>query len=138
MRTEIVLDALEHAVWTRDERLDGLIAHSDAGSQYTSIAYTERLADIGAMPSVGSIGDPIDNAVAESTIGLFKTELIRQQGPWRTIDDVELATLEYVDWFNHRRIHGEIGDIPPIEKETNHYRQIASLNEATTKEPGLH
>ena len=138
MRTEMVLDALEHAVWTRDGRLDGLIAHSDAGSQFTSIAYTERLADIGAMPSVGSIGDPIDNAIAESTIGLYKTELIRRQSPWKTIDDVELATLEYVDWFNHRRIHGEIGDITPIEKETNYYQQIASPDEAETKQPSLH
>ncbi|MCI0543670.1 MAG: IS3 family transposase [Actinobacteria bacterium] len=138
MRTEMVLDALEHAVWTRDDRLDGLIAHSDAGSQFTSIAYTGRLADIGAMPSVGSIGDPIDNAIAESTIGLYKTELIRRQGPWKTIDDVELATLEYIDWFNHRRIHGEIGDVPPIEKETNYYRQSASLTETETKEASLH
>lgn len=138
MRTTMVLDALEHAVWIRDQRLDRLIAHSDAGSQYTSIRYTERLAEIGGVPSVGSIGDPIDNAVAESTIGLYKTELTRRQGPWRTIDDVELATLEYVDWFNHRRVHGEIGHIPPAEKETNYYRQLASLTEAETKETSLH
>ena len=84
MRTDLVLDALEHAIWSRDQRLDGLIAHSDAGSQYTSIRYTERLADIGAAPSIGSVGDPIDNAVAESTIGLYKTELIARRGPWRT------------------------------------------------------
>jgi len=102
MRTDLVLDALEMAVWRRDERLDGLVCHSDAGSQYTSIRYTERLCEIGAAPSIGSVGDPIDNAVAESTIGLFKTELIRRQGPWRGPDDVELATLGYVDWFNHR------------------------------------
>lgn len=138
MRTTMVLDALEQAVWTRDEHLDGLIAHSDAGSQYTSIRYTERLADIGAMPSVGSRGDPIDNAVAESTIGLYKTELIRRQGPWKTVDDVELATLGYVDWFNQRRIHGEIGDIPPAEKEANYYRKQASLTEAKTNQTSLH
>ena len=122
MRTDLVLDALEMAVWRRDERLDGLVCHSDAGSQYTSIRYTERLAEIGAAPSIGSVGDPIDNAIAESTIGLFKTELIRRQGPWRGPDDVELATLGYVDWFNHRRLHGEIGNVPPAELEVTYYR----------------
>lgn len=123
MRTELVLDALEHAIWARDDTLDGLIAHSDAGSQYVSIRYTERLAEIGAAPSIGSVGDPIDNAVAESTIGLFKNELIRRRGPWRHVDDVEFATLGYVDWFNHRRLHSEIGNVPPVEAEQAHYRQ---------------
>ena len=122
MRTDLVLDALEMAVWQRDDRLDGLICHSDAGSQRRSLRYTERLAEIGAAPSIGSVGDPIDNAVAESTIGLFKTELIRRHGPWRGIDDVELAALGYVDRFNHRRLHGEIGHIPPAELEATHYR----------------
>jgi putative transposase len=126
MRTELVLDALEMAIWRRDELLDGLVCHSDAGSQYTSIRYTERLAEIGAAPSVGSVGDPIDNAVAESTIGLYKTELIRRRGPWRNVDEVELATLTYVDWFNHRRLHAEIGDVPPAELEATHYRQAAA------------
>lgn len=118
MRTELVLDALEMAVWRRGCRLEGLVAHSDAGSQYTSIRYTERLEEIGAAPSIGSVGDPIDNAVAETVIGLYKTELIGRRGPWRTPDDVELATLEYVDWFNHRRLHSSIGDMPPMEFET--------------------
>jgi putative transposase len=127
MRTELVLDALEHAVWTRARQghkdLSGLVAHSDAGSQYRSIAYTERLAAAGAAPSVGSVGDAYDNALAESTIGLFKTELIKPRGPWRTVEQVEIATLEYVDWFNHRRLHSAAADLPPAELEAAHYRQ---------------
>jgi putative transposase len=124
MRTELVLDALEMAIWRRARVLDGLVCHSDAGSQYTSIRYTERLAEIGAAPSVGSIGDSYDNSLAESTIGLYKTELIRRHGPWRTLEEVELATLAYLDWFNHRRLHGQIGDIPPAELEATYYRQL--------------
>ncbi len=139
MRTDLVLDALEHAIWARDERLDGLIAHSDAGSQYVSIRYTERLAEIGAAPSIGSVGDPIDNAVAESTIGLFKNELIRRRGPWRHVDDVEFATLGYVDWFNHRRLHSEIGNVPPVEAEHDHYRQQTTpAAEPKTEQISLH
>jgi putative transposase len=124
MRTELVLDALEMAVWRRASVLDGLICHSDAGSQYTSLRYTERLAEIGAAPSVGSVGDSYDNSLAESTIGLFKTELIRRNGPWRTLEEVELATLAYVDWYNHRRLHGQIGNLPPAELEATYYRQL--------------
>ena len=109
MRTELVLDALEQAIWTRAREgvadLSGLIHHHDAGSQYTSIAFTERLAAARAAPSVGSVGDALDNALAETHIGLFKTELIRRRGPWRGLDDVELATLEWVDWHNNRRLH---------------------------------
>lgn len=90
--------------------------------QYTSIRYTERLDEIGAAPSIGSVGDPIDNALAESAIGLYKTELVRNKGPWRTFDAPKIATLEWVDWFNHRRIHGEIGDLTPAEWEATHYR----------------
>jgi putative transposase len=92
-------------------------------AQYTSIAFTERVAEAGAAPSVGSVGDAYDNALAESTIGLFKTELIKPRGPWRTVEQVEIATLEYVDWFNHRRLHSTCGDIPPAELEAAHYRQ---------------
>jgi putative transposase len=128
MRTELVLDALEMAVWRRKEVLDGLICHSDAGSQYTSLRYTTRLAEIGAAPSIGSVGDSYDNGLAESTIGLFKTELIRRHGPWRTVDEVELATLGWVDWYNTHRLHGEIGYLPPAELEATYYRQL----EATT------
>lgn len=123
MKTELVLDALEHAIWTRDAKLDGLVCHSDAGSQYTAIRYTERLGEIGAAPSIGSVGDPIDNAVAESTIGLYKTELINPKRPWRTVDQLEYATFEYVDWFNHHRLHGEIGNGPPVEHEDLFYTQ---------------
>ncbi len=90
--------------------------------QYTSIRYGQRLGDAGGVTSVGSRGDSYDNALAESTIGLFKTELIRRRGPWRGIDDVEIATLEYIDWFNHRRLHTAIGDIPPAEHEATYYR----------------
>jgi putative transposase len=93
-------------------------------AQYTSIRYTERLAEIGAAPSIGTVGDSYDNSLAESTIGLFKTELIGRHGPWRTLEEVELATLAYVDWFNHRRLHGQIGDIPPAELEATYYRQL--------------
>src|SRR5215218_503153 len=128
MRTELVLDALEMAIWRRVGVLDGLVCHSDAGSQYTSLRYTTRLAEIGAAPSIGTVGDSYDNSLAESTIGLFKTELIRRHGPWRTLEEDELATLGYIDWFNHHRLHGEIGDIPPAELEATYYRQP----EATT------
>jgi putative transposase len=134
MKTALVLDALEQAVWTRTRDgvgdLAGLICHHDAGSQYTSIAYTERLAEAGIDPSVGSVGDAYDNALAESVIGLFKTELIKPRGPWRTVEQVEIATLEYVDWFNHRRLHEACGDIPPAELEAAHYRQHTALTEA--------
>jgi len=133
MRTALVLDALEQAVWTRTRDgvgdLSGLICHHDAGSQYTSIAYTERLAQAGIDPSVGSVGDAYDNALAETVIGLFKTELIKPGGPWRTVEQVEIATLEYVDWFNHRRLFEACGDIPPVELEAAHYRQHAALVE---------
>jgi putative transposase len=139
MRTSLVLDALEQAVWTRTRDgvgdLSGLICHHDAGSQYTSIAYTERLAEAGIDPSVGSVGDAYDNALAETVIGLFKTELIKPRGPWRTVEQVEIATLEYVDWFNHRRLYEACGDIPPAELEAAHYRQHAALAEAGRSTP---
>jgi putative transposase len=134
MRTSLVLDALEQALWTRrrDGRgsLAGLVHHTDAGSQYTSIAFTERLAAAGAQPSVGTVGDAYDNALAESVIGLFKTELIKPRGPWRTAEQVELATLDYVDWFNHQRLYETCGDIPPAELEAAYYRQNTSLPKA--------
>jgi putative transposase len=123
MRTELVMNALEQAIWRRDTLLDELIAHSDAGAQYTSVRFTDRLAEIGARPSVGSVGDSYDNALAESLIGLYKTELVRPQGPWRTAEQLELATLLYVEWFNTRRLHGELDHRPPAEYEATHYRQ---------------
>jgi putative transposase len=98
-------------------------------AQYTSIRYTERLLDAGIEPSIGSVGDSFDNAMAESTIGLFKTELVWRHGPWTSPDDLELAIFEYVDWCNNRRLHTELGDIPPAEFEANHYRQTAGLVE---------
>ena len=122
MRTELVLDALEQAIWTRTREgvddLSGLVCHNDA--QYTSIAFTERLAAAGAAPSVG---DALDNALAESQIGLFKTELIRRRGPWKNVDDVELATLEWVDWHNNRRLHTACHDLTPVEYEQVFYGQ---------------
>ena len=121
LRTDLCLNAIEVAIGHRDAALDGLICHSDAGSQYTSIRYTERLAEAGIAPSIGSVGDSYDNALAESAIGLFKTELIDQRGPWRTADQVELSTLEWINWFNHARLHSEIGDIPPAELEAGYY-----------------
>jgi putative transposase len=125
MTTDLVLDALEMGIWARardGHDLAGLVHHSDAGSQYTSIRYTERLAAAGARPSIGTVGDSYDNAMAETIIGLFKTELIRRRGPWRGLDDLEIATLEWVDWFNNRRLLEPIGNIPPAETEATYYR----------------
>ena len=121
--------------WTRaqaDQLVAGLIHHSDAGSQYTSIRYTDRLIDAGAIASIGSVGDSFDNALAESTIGLYKTELIRRQGPWRNAEHVELATLTYVDWFNQRRLHSELGDIPPAEFEHDYYARTRTEHQVPT------
>lgn len=130
MKTDLVLDAIEMALWARDhEGLpvgEGLIHHSDAGSQYTSFAFARRLVDAGVDPSIGSVGDAYDNALAESTIGLFKTEKIEKDGPFRTRSDVELATLTWVEWFNHRRLHGACGDIPPVEFEQNYLTEVAT------------
>jgi putative transposase len=121
MKTELVLDALEQALWAR-KHLRHLIHHSDKGSQYLSIRYTERLAEAGITASVGTTGDSYDNALAETIIGLYKTEVIRHRGPWKGQDTVEYATLEWVDWFNNRRLLEPIGNIPPKEKEVEYYR----------------
>jgi putative transposase len=129
MRTDMVLDALEMARWSRGTRLEGLVCHSDAGSQFTSIRYGERLAELGALPSIGSVGDSYDNALAETVNGLYKTEVIRRQGPWRHVDEVELATLNWVHWFNTTRLHSSLGDIPPAEFEQTHYRQQQTTGE---------
>ena len=123
MKAQLVLDALEQALWARGDA-DGLIHHSDRGSQYLAIRYTERLAEAGIQCSVGTTGDSYDNALAESIIGLFKTEVIHARGPWKSIDPVEYATLEWVDWFNHRRLLGPIGDVPPAEFEQAYYDQL--------------
>ncbi len=128
MRADFVLDALEQALHDRRPvHGDGLIHHSDRGVQYVSIKYTERLAEAGIAPSVGSVGDSYDNALAETVIGLFKTEVITRRRPWRNLEAVEFATLEWVDWFNNRRLLEPIGNIPPAEAETRFYAQTNEL-----------
>jgi putative transposase len=127
LAAELALDALEMALWARrTRRLEGLVHHSDRGGQYLAVRYSERLAEAGIAASVGSRGDSYDNALAESFQGLYKAELIRRCGPWRGLDDVEHATLEYVDWFNHRRLHGELGMVPPAEFEVAYHRAAAT------------
>ncbi len=124
MRTETVLDAIEMARWSRGTRLLGLRCHSDAGSQFTSLRYGERLAEIGATPSIGTVGDSYDNALAETVNGYYKAELIRgpaRPGPWKTVEDVELATLSWVYWHNTTRLHGYLDDLPPAEFEEAFY-----------------
>ena len=124
--TDFVLDALEQAIYDRGgQTTSGLVHHSDRGTQYLSMRYTNRLADAGIAPSVGSRGDSYDNALAESVIGLFKTEVIRRRGPWRHVEAVEFATLEWVDWFNHRRLLEPIGYVPPAEYEARYYEHAA-------------
>lgn len=136
LKTDLALVALEHAIWSRQREkltLDGLVHHSDQGGQYLSIRYTERLAENDVVGSVGSRGDSYDNALAESIVGLYKTELVRNRGPWKGLDDLELATLEWVDWYNHRRLFGELGLVPPAEIEASHYAQTPSAPEAETQ-----
>jgi putative transposase len=123
LHTELALDALEMGMWTRGRQgadLTGLVHHSDRGVQYLAVRYTQRLAEEGAVASVGSRGDSYDNAMAEAFNSLFKAELVRNKGPWRGIDDLEIAAAEYIDWYNHRRLHGELGMIPPAEFEALH------------------
>jgi transposase InsO family protein len=135
LRTDLCLDALEQAIWARkDDGLDGLVHHSDRGVQYLSIRYSERVSDAGGVQSVGSRGDSYDNALAESVIGLYKTELIRKKGPWRRLDDVEFGTLEWVDWWNNRRLLGPIGMISPAEAEAAYYSQAAPVTGTGTQE----
>ena len=143
LRTELALDALEMAIWARggqplDQQpgqgrlpldLEGLVHHTDRGVQYLSVRYTQRLEDEGAVASVGSKGDSFDNALAEAVNGLYKAELIRRRGPWRTASQVELATLEWVGWWNQRRLHGALDHIPPAEHEALYYRQLQQSKE---------
>jgi putative transposase len=141
MPTELPLDALEMALWTRaraGQDVDGVVHHSDAGSRYTAIRYANRLLDAGALASIGSVGDSYDNALAESVIGLYKTECVRHDGPWHGLDDLELATLDWVHWFNHHRLHGSIGHVPPIEYETAYYRHNPTAQQPLPGEPSLH
>jgi putative transposase len=131
LRSDLALDALDQALYDRDTDA-GLVHHSDRGVQYLAIRYTERLAEAGIEPSVGSRGDSYDNALAESVIGLFKTEVIRQDGPWRSLDDVEYATLEWVAWFNTQRLLEPLGYLPPAEYEEVFYRRQATQPELAT------
>ncbi len=140
LRSDLALDALEMAMWNRRRAghdLDGLVHHSDRGVQYLSIRYSERLAENDIVASVGSKGDSYDNALAESFNGLYKWELIHQRGPWRGLDDVEFETMTYVDWFNHRRLHGGLTNdnsyVTPAEHETAYYRQTTPAEKAVTQ-----
>lgn len=138
LRSDLALDALEMALWQRKGEVQGLVHHSDRGVQYLSIRYTEQLAEAGAVTSVGSRGDSYDNALAETINGLYKTELIRKRGPWKTLEDVEFATLEWVDWFNHRRLLEPLGYVPPAEFEKSYYDQLTLEAEETLKQSSLH
>jgi len=132
MQTDFVLDALEQALYARRREREGdLVHHSDRGSQYVSIRYSERLAEAGIEPSVGSTGDSYDNALAETINGLYKAEIIHRRGPWKTREAVELATLEWVSWFNHHRLLEPIGYIPPAEAEANYWRQHGEILSTT-------
>jgi putative transposase len=134
MTTDLVLDAVEQAIWERNRYgttdLSGLIHHTDRGSQYSSLRFGERLSEAGITPSVGSVGDSYDNALAETINGLYKTELIKPRAPWRTVEQVELATAEWVDWFNHRRLYEYCGDITPAELEGAYYAQLRAQQTA--------
>ena len=123
---------IEMARWSRGKHLPELRCHSDAGSQFTSIRYGERLAEVGATPSIGTVGDSYDNALAESVNGYYKAELVRgpaKIGPWKTIDDLELATLGWVHWHNTERLHSALGDVPPAEFEKAFYAEVTSAKE---------
>jgi putative transposase len=141
LRTDLALDALEMGIWTRRRAgrdVSGLVHHSDKGVQYVAVRYTQRLAEAGAVASVGSTGDSYDNALAEAFNSLFKAELVRNKGPWKGIDDLEIAVAEYIDWFNHRRLHGEIGLIPPAEHEDDFYRHNTAATTVAASVPSLH
>jgi len=128
-------------LWPRaraDEPFDGVVHHSDAGSQYTSIRYSNRLADAGALASIGTVGDSYDNAMAESVIGLYKAECVRHEGPVRTVDDLELRTLTWVHWFDHARLHSSLGYVPPVEFEQAHYGQNTPVRQALPGQLALH
>jgi putative transposase len=141
MPTQLPLDALEMALWVRQragQDVTGVVHHSDAGSQYTAIRYADRLTEVGALASIGTVGDSYDNALAESVIGLYKAECVRPDGPFRTVDDLELATLSWVHWFNNDRLHSALSYVPPAEFETDYYRQINSRQHPLPGELTLH
>jgi len=126
MSAELVLEALKRVLWSRSD-IRGVVHHGDRGSQYLCIRYSERLTEAGAQPSVGSVGDSYDNALAETLIGLYKAEVIHRRGPWRHLDAVEYATLQWVDWFNHRRLLEPIGNVPPAEFEAAYHQSTSQL-----------
>ena len=141
MPTDLPLDALEMALWVRDrdgEDITGVIQHSDAGAQYTALRYTDRLAEVGAIASIGTVGDSYDNALAESVVGLYKTECVKIDGPFRTADDLELATLSWVHWFNESRLHSAIDYRTPAEMENQYYREMNTQSQPTLGELALH
>ncbi|SDM69726.1 putative transposase [Geodermatophilus siccatus] len=141
LRTDPALDALEMGISTRRRAgrdVSGLIHRSDKGAQYVAVRYTQRLAEAGAVASVGSTGDSYDNALAEAFNSLFKAELVRSRGPWKDIDDLEIAVAEYIDWFNHRRLHGEIGLLPPVEHEDVFHRHNPVATTVAASVPSLH
>ena len=141
LRTDLALDALEMGLWTRERtghHPRELVHHSDKGVQYLALRYTQRLAGAGVVASVGTTGDSYDNALAEAFNSLFKAELVRNKGPWKNIDDLEIAVAEYIDWFNHRRLHGELALVPPVEYETEHYRHHHEPAAAGTSLQSLH
>ncbi len=141
MPTELPLGALEMALWVRDkagEDVTGVIQHSDAGAQYTALRYSERLAEVGAIASIGTVGDSYDNALAESVVGLYTTECVKIDGPFRTADELELATLSWVHWFNENRLHSSIGYLTPIEKENEYYRENNPQSQPAMGELALH
>lgn len=141
MPTELPLDALEIALWVLDRAGKddtGVIQHSDAGAQYTAIRYAERLADVGAIASTGTVGDRYYNALAETVVGLYKTECVKTDGPFRIVDELELATLSWVHWFNENRLHSSIGYRTPIEKENEYYREINPRSQPALGELALH
>lgn len=141
MPTELPLDALEMALWVRDragQDITGVVHHSDAGSQYTAIRYADRLAEVGAIASIGTVGDSYDNAMAESVIGLYKAECVRPDGPFKTVEELELATLMWVDWYNNHRLHSSIGYTTPAEHETAYYAETNPQNQPVLGEPALH
>ena len=136
LRADLALDALEMGIWARGGcDLDGLVHHSDRGVQYLAIRYTERLAEARALASVGSKGDSFDNALAETVNGLYKAELIRRRGPWRTVEQVELATAAWVDWWNNRRLHTACGGIPPAELEADYHRMMREADDTLRGAP---
>jgi putative transposase len=140
LRTDLALDALEMGIWTRRRAghdVTGLVHHSDKGVQYVAVRYTQPLAEAGAVASVGSTGDSYDNALAEAFNSLFKAELVRNRGPWKSIDDLEIAVAEYIDWFNHRRLHGELGLVPPAEHEDTFYRHNTAAATVAASVPSL-